>query len=68
MASLNAAECFRLYDRGAIAPGLRADIVLLDDLEDFNVRRVFIEVKKLLVTASICRKFTSMISPQFKGA
>ena len=30
MASLNAAECFRLYDRGAIAPGLRADIVLLD--------------------------------------
>ncbi len=43
MASLNAAECFRLYDRGAIAPGLRADIVLLDDLEDFNVRRVFIE-------------------------
>ena len=29
MATLNAAECFRLYDRGAIAPGYRADIVLL---------------------------------------
>ena len=42
MASLNAAECFRLYDRGAIAPGLRADIVLLDDLRDFKVRHVFI--------------------------
>ncbi len=42
MASLNAAECFRLYDRGGIAPGLRADIVLLDDLKDFKVRRVFI--------------------------
>jgi len=42
MASLNAAECYRLYDRGAIAPGLRADIVLLDDLVDFRVRRVFI--------------------------
>lgn len=43
MASLNAAECFRLYDRGALAPGLRADIVLLDDLKDFRVRQVFIE-------------------------
>lgn len=42
MASLNAAECFGLSDRGAIAPGLRADIVLMDDLEAFNVRRVFI--------------------------
>lgn len=42
MASLNAAECFRLYDRGAIAPGLRADIVLLDDLRSFRVRKVFI--------------------------
>ena len=43
MASLNAAECFRLYDRGAIAPGLRADIVILEDLRKFNVRRVFIK-------------------------
>ena len=42
MASLNAAECFRLYDRGAIAPGLRADIVLLEDLTNFNVRQVFL--------------------------
>ncbi len=42
MATINAAECFRLYDRGAIAPGYRADIVLLDDLKDFGVNRVFI--------------------------
>ena len=42
IASLNAAECFRLYDRCAVAPGLRADIVILEDLCDFNVRRVFI--------------------------
>jgi len=42
MASLNAAECYGLKDRGAIAPGLRADIVLMDNLTDFNVKRVFI--------------------------
>jgi adenine deaminase len=43
MASLNAAECYGLSDRGAIVPGLRADIVLMDNLKDFNVNRVFIE-------------------------
>ncbi|HQD50686.1 MAG TPA: adenine deaminase [Defluviitaleaceae bacterium] len=43
MASLNAAECYGLLDRGAIAPGLRADIVLLDNLYDFKVHQVFIK-------------------------
>lgn len=42
MATINAAECFRLYDRGAIAPGYRADIVLLDDLCGFHVDRVWV--------------------------
>lgn len=42
MATLNAAECFRLHDRGAIAPGYRADIVLLEDLKDFKVDRVWV--------------------------
>lgn len=43
MATLNAAECFGLRDRGAIAPGYRADIVLLDDLKEFHVDKVWIE-------------------------
>lgn len=47
MASLNAAECFGLKDRGAIAPGLRGDIVLLDDLKDFGVSQVFIAGKEV---------------------
>ena len=42
MASLNAAECYRLYDRGAIAPGLRADIVLFENIDNFDVKQVFI--------------------------
>lgn len=47
MASLNAAECYGLEDRGAIAPGLRADIVLFDNLNDFNVDNVLIEGKEV---------------------
>jgi adenine deaminase len=43
MATINAAECYRLYDRGGIAPGLRADLVLTDSLKDFRVRKVFIK-------------------------
>ena len=45
MATLNAAECFRLQDRGGFAPGLRADIVLVNNLRDFQVNRVFIQGK-----------------------
>lgn len=45
MASLNAAECFNLADRGALAPGLRADVVVFDDLKDFNVSDVFLQGK-----------------------
>ncbi len=54
MATLNAAECFRLYDRGAIAPGYRADIVLLDDLTGFNVHKVWINGKLSAEQGTYC--------------
>jgi adenine deaminase len=41
MATLNAAEWFRLYDRGAIAPGKRADLVVFADLRDIQPELVF---------------------------
>lgn len=41
MASLNAAECFRLQDKGAIAPGYAADFLLLDDLEEVAIHQVY---------------------------
>lgn len=41
MATINAAQAFRLEDRGAIAPGYRADIVLFDDLKTFKANRVW---------------------------
>ncbi|HCI73301.1 MAG TPA: adenine deaminase [Lachnospiraceae bacterium] len=47
MATLNAAECYKLEDRGALAPGKRADIVLFNNLEEFKAQAVFIEGKKV---------------------
>jgi len=41
MATLNAAEYFRLDDLGAIAPGYRADIVTFDHLGQFQIKKVF---------------------------
>jgi adenine deaminase len=41
MATINAAECYSLNDRGAIAPGRRADLVILEDLKNFKVLKVF---------------------------
>ncbi len=40
MVTLNPAEYFGLEDRGAVAPGRRADLVVLDDLQRFPVRWV----------------------------
>lgn len=41
MASLNSSECYNLKDRGGIAPGKRADIVLFEDLKEFKAKKVF---------------------------
>lgn len=40
-ATLNSAECYRLYGKGAIAPGYDADIAVFDDLKNFNCAMVF---------------------------
>ena len=47
MATLNPAEYCSLNDRGAIAPGRRADMVVFESLEDFAVEETYILGEKL---------------------
>lgn len=45
--TINAAECYGLKNIGAIAPGFDADIIVLDDLKNFNVLEVYKNGKKI---------------------
>ncbi|MCF7915980.1 MAG: adenine deaminase [Spirochaetaceae bacterium] len=55
MATINSAEAYRLEGRGALAPGYRADIVMVDDLTRFNVQQVYVGGKR--VAASLKAEF-----------
>jgi len=42
MATINSCDCYHLTDRGAIAPGLRADFCLVNDLSSFTMHQVYV--------------------------
>ncbi|MFP7299259.1 adenine deaminase [Neobacillus niacini] len=58
MATINAAECFGLLDKGAIAAGYKADFSLVDDLESIRISHVYkdgnavVENGKLVIDCS----------------
>ena len=41
IATINAAECYGLKNKGAIAPGMLADLAIVDNLKDFNILSVY---------------------------
>lgn len=43
VASLHAARYFQLNNRGAVAPGFLADLMVIDNFHDFNVEEVYKE-------------------------
>lgn len=57
MATINAAQCYGLRDRGGIAPGLLANIAVFNNLEEFNVQKVFVEGKMV----ACCGKYLDKI-------
>lgn len=47
IATLNAAECFRLKGKGAIAPNYDADLLIVKDLQSFEAKHVFVAGKEV---------------------
>jgi len=41
MGTINTANWFRLYDRGAVVPGRRADMVVFSDLQNLHAEQVY---------------------------
>lgn len=62
MATIQAAQCFDIRDRGAIAPGLVADLLVLDDLDTVDVRDVYTNGRRV-VTDKVCCDFESDTLP-----
>ncbi|PKC51097.1 hypothetical protein RhiirA1_484562, partial [Rhizophagus irregularis] len=58
LATLNAAECYRLFDKGAIAEGYDADFLLLDDLETMKVNTVWKYGEKVAKKGEILKSTT----------
>ena len=47
------AECFDLFDKGAIAPGYQADFLLIDDLETMTIKQVFKNGNPVLIDGEL---------------
>jgi adenine deaminase len=54
LATISPARYFGLLDRGAVAPGCRADLVVLDDLEEFRVHRVYKDGRAAAQDGDLC--------------
>ena len=61
-ASLSAAEAFGLKDRGLIAPGKRADIVVIDSLAGCHASRVFARGVEATEAAFAARRLTAPVA------
>jgi adenine deaminase len=54
MATIGAAQRFGLSDMGAVAPGYKADLLVLDDLNDVSVRDVYRHGEKVVANGVMC--------------
>ncbi|MBD7911665.1 adenine deaminase [Clostridium cibarium] len=61
MATINPCECYGLRNTGAIAPGYKADFIILDDLNSFKISEVYKDGKLVVSNNTIVYKETSKI-------
>ena len=68
MATYNAASYFGLKNSGAIAPGYKADILILSDLENIQVETVFKNGKKVYELGSLAPISEPIVKEELKSA
>ncbi|MBH0175402.1 adenine deaminase [Fictibacillus sp. 23RED33] len=63
LATLNAAECYGLKEKGAIAPGYKADFLLLDNLNSIAISDVFVGGKWVAKDGKIVGSWSQSSQP-----
>ncbi len=61
MCTINTATYFGLKDSGALAPGYKADIVVLSDLESINVEQVYVGGRIVAMNGSMTSRTEKVI-------
>ncbi|NUV00430.1 adenine deaminase [Marinitoga sp. 1154] len=76
MATINTARYYNLRSMGAVAPGYKADMIVVDDLEKMNIRMVFKDSRMVVkdgvfidkmegVYNDLPKKFGKVVLPEF---
>lgn len=63
MASLSAAECYGLTQKGAIAPGYDADFLILNHLEKLEIEQVYVAGKKVAENGAFSAQLDQEVQP-----
>lgn len=67
LVTLSPAEYFRLYDRGAVAPGKIADLLLLDNMDNCAVERVWKRGKLVAEYGGMLQKIEPPVNGTIPG-
>ncbi len=66
MVTINCAQCFHMDNElGSITPGKCADIIFIDNLEDFNVKKVIIDGDLVAENGKMLCEFAGYEYPEF---
>lgn len=68
MASINTAEFFRIPNLGAIAPGYKADMLVLENFSDFKPKMVFKDGKLVARDGKLIEDLENINVPQIRGS
>lgn len=66
MVTINCAQCFQMdHELGSITPGKCADMVLLDNLDDLNIKKVWIDGDLAAEDGSIAGEYAPYTYPEW---
>lgn len=68
MATIQAAQCFGLRFVGAVAPGYRADLLVLDDLDTMAVRDVYCGGVRVVEGGQVCPVSEPIVEESLRSA